>query len=60
MEGTIYDPATTRLAPNGFVIRDPFLNNIIPRDRFDAVALKIQSLMPAPTSEALVNNFAPT
>ena len=30
-EGMIYDPATTRTAPDGRVFRDPFPNNIIPR-----------------------------
>ena len=48
IEGTIYDPATTRLAPNGQLVRDPFPNNFIPRDRMDPVALKIQSMIPPP------------
>src|SRR5262249_31802654 len=30
MEGTIYDPSTTRLAPNGLLVRDPFPDNIVP------------------------------
>lgn len=60
MEGTIYDPATTRLAPNGQVIRDPFPNNTILRDRFDPVALKIQALVPEPTNSGLVNNIFPS
>src|SRR5207237_5358202 len=42
-EGTIYDPATTRVV-NGFIVRNPFTDNIIPKDRMDPVALKIQSL----------------
>jgi hypothetical protein len=49
LEGMIYDPATTRAAANGSLFRDPFPNNIIPRDRFDPVALKIQALFPQPT-----------
>jgi hypothetical protein len=44
MEGMIYDPATTRVGPNGWVVRDPFPNNIIPLDRFDPVAVRIQNL----------------
>jgi Carboxypeptidase regulatory-like domain/TonB dependent receptor-like, beta-barrel len=28
--GQIFDPNTTRIAPNGAPVRDPFLNNIIP------------------------------
>ena len=57
-EGAIYDPRTQRLAPNGATIRDPFPNNLIPRAQFDPVAVRVQSLIPAPTSPlALVNNF---
>src|SRR4029453_19194535 len=56
IEGTIYDPSTTRLAPNGKLVRDPFPNNFIPKDRMDPVALKIQSMIPAPTRAGLVNN----
>ena len=36
----IYDPATSRAAPNGQIIADPFPNNIIPAERFDPVAKK--------------------
>src|SRR5262245_4992981 len=56
IEGTIYDPATTRAAPDGRLVRDPFLNNTIPIDRMDPVALKIQSMIPMPTQAGLVNN----
>src|SRR5207344_1434762 len=37
---TIYDPLTTRSDPNkpGQVVRDPFPNNQIPRDRLNPVA----------------------
>ena len=45
---TIYDPNTRHIAPNGQVVTDPFLNNIIPAGRFDPVALKIQNLIPTP------------
>lgn len=47
LENVIYDPLTERVAPNGQLVRDPFPGNIIPRDRLDPVALKIQSLLPA-------------
>ena len=60
MEGTIYDPATTRAAPNGQLVRDPFPNNIIPANRFDPVAVKIQELIPATDTSGLVNNFHPS
>src|SRR5437762_10913232 len=53
----IYDPRTTRLAPDGSRIRDPFPNNTIPAEMFDPVALKIQSLFPLPTNNNLVNNY---
>jgi hypothetical protein len=49
LEGMIYDPATTRTAADGRVFRDPFPNNIIPKDRWDPVASKIISLFPAPS-----------
>jgi hypothetical protein len=45
-EGTIYDPATDRIAPDGRRVRDPFTDNTIPSSRFDPVALKIQELIP--------------
>ena len=56
IEGTIYDPATTRAAPDGRLVRDPFPNNMIPVGRMDPVALKVQSLIPAPTRAGLTNN----
>ncbi|HYO83482.1 MAG TPA: TonB-dependent receptor [Bryobacteraceae bacterium] len=59
IEGTIYDPATTREV-NGQVVRDPFPGNRIPTSRLDPVALKVQSLIPSPTRAGLVNNFVRT
>lgn len=59
IEGTIYDPATTRVV-NGQVVRDPFPNNQIPLSRVDPVALKIQSLFPQPDTPGPVNNFRPS
>ncbi len=56
MENAIYDPLTTRTV-NGQVVRDPFLNNIIPADRFDPVAAKIQALIPKPTRPGNINNW---
>ena len=45
----IFDPATTRANPNGTgVIRTRFPGNIIPRERFDPVALAIQEYYPLP------------
>lgn len=57
LEGTIYDPATQGLAPNGAIIRNPFPSNAIPVTRFDPVSAKIQALIPAATNPtAKVNN----
>ncbi len=55
MEGTIYDPQTERLV-DGLRVRDPFPNNTIPQDRFDPVAVKIQDLIPKPTTPDLITN----
>ncbi|HJT88027.1 MAG TPA: TonB-dependent receptor [Bryobacteraceae bacterium] len=55
-EGGIYDPNTTRPAPNGQVIRDLFPGNQIPLARLDPVALKIQALIPEPNLSGLINN----
>ena len=56
LANTVYDPATAHAAPNGQIVTDPFQGNIIPASRFDPVAVKIQSLIPAPTSGGLINN----
>jgi hypothetical protein len=56
-EGGIYDPATERAAPDGRLIRDLFPGNVIPSERLDPVALKIQALIPHPASSALINNL---
>lgn len=45
----IYDPATTRLNPNGSgYIRDIFPGNIIPTARLDPVARNVNAFYPAP------------
>ena len=44
---TIFDPAT-QITVNGQIVRTPFPGNIIPADRISPIALKIQSLLPAP------------
>jgi hypothetical protein len=56
-ENVIYDPASSRTV-NGNVYRDPFVGNIIPSNRIDPVAAKIQKMIPAPTfPNLLANNF---
>jgi hypothetical protein len=58
-QNTIYDPAST-FTMNGLQERNPFPNNAIPANELDPVALNIQSLIPQPTSSALINNYLPT
>lgn len=60
LEGTIYDPTTDRLAPNGQRVRDPYPNNAIPMSDMDPVALKVQALIPLPDNGMLVNNLLPS
>src|SRR5215467_6895819 len=55
--GTIFDPATTRAVPGGFV-RDPFPGNILPANRIDPNAVNLLNLYPTPTNGSLFNNFA--
>jgi len=52
----IYDPLTTRTV-NGQSVRDPFPGNIIPPDRISKISQVYQSLLPAPTSSGLQNNY---
>src|SRR5437870_10761879 len=54
-QNAIYDPRTTRLAANGSIIRDPLLNNSIPPELMDRTALTIQSMIPLPTNNDVVN-----
>ena len=56
MENAIYDPRTTRVV-NGQVVRDPFANNVIPRELLDPVALKIQEFIPRATRDGKINNW---
>jgi hypothetical protein len=56
MENAIYDPRTTRVV-NGQVVRDPFPNNVIPRELLDPVALKIQDYIPRATRSGMINNW---
>src|SRR5262245_57172526 len=62
MENAIYDPRTTRtVTVNGaqFIVRDPFPNNVIPKELLDPVALKIQALIPSADNNELTNNWDP-
>jgi hypothetical protein len=45
----IYDPATTRVGPNGQIVRDPFPGNQIPASRISPVAVGyLRLILPAP------------
>jgi hypothetical protein len=58
---TIYDPLTVHLDPaTGNYVRNAFLNNQIPSNRFDPVAVKALSYFPLPNTggpNAQTNNF---
>ena len=57
IQNGIYDPKSTKTAPDGSSIRDPFVGNIVPLDQMDKVALKIQGFIPLPLNNGLVNNY---
>jgi hypothetical protein len=57
LANTIYDPNTVQ-SINGQLVTSPFPGNVIPQNRFDPVAVKIQSLIPQPTNGGLTNNWA--
>jgi hypothetical protein len=52
----IFDP-TTAMQTTGGIVTNPFMNGVIPTNRLDPVALKIQSLLPEPTNGNLINNY---
>ena len=53
----IYDPATTRVLPDGTVVRDPFPGNIIPASRISPLARQWLGFLPSPTSDGPLNNY---
>lgn len=57
--GQIFDPATTRTAPNGQNVRDPFPGNVIPQGRWSPVSRKVLELAPItdPINGNLLNNM---
>jgi hypothetical protein len=56
-QNAIYDPKSTHVAPDGSTIRNPYPGNIVPVSDMDPVALKIQSMLPNPTSSLTANNY---
>lgn len=58
---TIYDPATTTVSPGGSISRSEFQqHNKIPVGRLNPTGLKLLKLLPAPQTDALVNNYTYT
>ena len=58
MENTIYDPRTTKTAPDGRIVRDPFPDNMIPANLISPVAQKIQALIPRASFPGFAQNLA--
>jgi hypothetical protein len=57
--GQIYDPRSTRTAPDGSTIRDPFQGNMIPKSQWSPVATNIVDKVGIvdPTISRMVNNI---
>ena len=47
-KGTIFDPRSRRIGPNGQVISTPFIGNKIPADQIHPGAAAVMGLLPAP------------
>jgi Carboxypeptidase regulatory-like domain len=58
LNGAIYDPASRTTLANGQVVATMFPGNVIPQNRFDPVAVKIQNLIPLPTNANPTSNYA--
>ncbi len=56
LQNQIYDPATTRTV-NGVLVRDPFVGNIIPQNRWDPAAAKLLSMFPTPNQPTVAGNY---
>jgi hypothetical protein len=56
LQGQIYDPQSGRVVASQQV-RDPFPNNVVPRTRMDAPALKLLEYWPQPTLSTQTQNF---
>lgn len=55
LSGQIFDPSTTRTV-NGQQCRDPFPGNVIPVSRISTAAQALLRLVPATTTQAVLNN----
>jgi len=54
----IYDPLTRSTTAAGVGIANPFMNNMIPLNRFSPVAVAIQNLLPPLSNAGPYNNYA--
>jgi hypothetical protein len=59
LQNQIFDPNSTYTDANGRLVRTAFPNNVIPQNRMDPVALKIQALIPAPINTQTSLNWVP-
>jgi len=59
-ENGVYDPLSTYTDSNGRAMRTLFPGNIIPTNRIDPVAAKIQALIPAPVNAGTTLNWLPS
>jgi hypothetical protein len=60
IQNAIYDPSTAVIDASGRRILQVFPNNMIPKNLFDPVSVKIMALLPRPNigNDLFVNNFA--
>lgn len=56
-QGEIYDPTTTRPAPGGGFIRDPFPGNIIPNSALSPISLAVLQQEALPSGPGTANNW---
>ncbi|HLH44877.1 MAG TPA: carboxypeptidase regulatory-like domain-containing protein [Bryobacteraceae bacterium] len=59
-ENAIYDPLSAFTDSSGRVMRTQFPGNLIPKNRMDPVAVKIQNLIPAPVNTQTTLNWLPS
>jgi hypothetical protein len=53
----IYDPLSRTTLPNGLQYANPFQNNMVPANRFNATAIAMQALFPNPSNANLASNY---
>lgn len=56
-QGEIYNPATTRAAPGGGFVRDPFPGNMIPGPMLSSISTAVLQQEALPTSLGTANNW---